>query len=99
MIDQGIPEGLKFGRKRDLDSITISAMDRICSQEFESAKFINLRDGQILESECTKSIVLVLSTYKDQTTNPPETIMQNISMVISKYGESFLHAFNNTVLS
>ena len=86
MIDQGIPNRLKFGRKMDLDSITIGAMDKTCSEEFESAEFIEIRDGEILESECTKFNLLVLSTYKDHTTNPPEIIMQNISMLISKYG-------------
>ena len=87
MIYQGIPDRLKFGRKRDLDSITIGAMDRTCSEDFESAEFIDLRHGQILESECTKFNVLVLSTYKDHI-NPTDFIIQNISMVISKYGES-----------
>ena len=86
LIEQGIPKGLKFGRKRNLDSITIGAMDKTCSEEFESAEFIEIRDGEILESECTKFNLLVLSTYKDHTTNPPEIIMQNISMLISKYG-------------
>ena len=83
MIDQGIPNRLKFGRKMDLDSITIGAMDKTCSEEFESAEFIEIRDGEILESECTKFNVLVLSTYIDHI-NPT----QNISMMISKYGKS-----------
>ena len=86
LVDKGNPISLKFGRNRDLDSITISATKKICSENVESSEYIDIRDGQVLESECTKFKALVLSSYEDQTTNTFESIMWNISMIISKYG-------------
>ena len=106
LVDQGIPASLKFGWKSDLDSITISAMNNSCSKEFESAKYVDIRHGQIFESECTKFTALVLSSYQELTTNQitnqitieqfykqqprknTHDTMHNVSMLISKYGES-----------
>ena len=73
LIDQGFPENIKFGVKNDLESITINAMNNSCSEEFESAKYIDIRHRQIFESECVKFKVLVLSSYQESTTTkqPP----------------------------
>ena len=67
LINQGIPESLRFGRKNNLDSIIISAVNNSCSEEFESAKYIDIRHEQIFESECTKFTALVLSSYQELT--------------------------------
>ena len=92
LIDQGIPKSLKFGKLRNLDSITISAMNKTCSEEFESTQYIDIRDGQTWESECTKFQALVLSSYKDSAS---QDIIKNVSLLISKNGESFFLAFKN----
>ena len=67
LIDQGVPETLQFGSKRDIDSVIINAMNNSCSEEFESAEYIDIRQGQIFESECVKYKVLVLSSYQELT--------------------------------
>ena len=73
IIDKGIPRKLKFGRNRNLDLITISSTKATCKENFEIARTILVRDGEIIESECErKEHILVLSTK--QMTNIPQMI-------------------------
>ena len=71
IINKGIPYHLKFGEKRNLNSVTISAIDKTCDENFESTSSIYLRNGEIWESECDKQI-LVLNSRK--ATNIPMVI-------------------------
>lgn len=76
LVDKGIPHFLKFGKKRNLDFISISEMNLSCAENFERASHLYIRKNKILESECEKSHALVLSTY-NQSNRP---------IVISTFG-------------
>ena len=81
IIDEGIPTKLKFGKNRDLDSIRISSTNATCDENFEIARTVLIRNGEIIESECEmKERFLVLSTYQSS----------NIPMMISYPGEHFI---------
>ena len=62
IINEGIPNKLKFGKNRDLDLITISSTNTTCKENFEITKTILIRNGEIVGSECETKHVLVLST-------------------------------------
>ena len=54
---------LKFGKNRDLELITISSTNTICEENFEIARTILIKNGEILGSACETKHILVLSTY------------------------------------
>ena len=81
IIDEGIPKKLKFGKKRDLDLITISSTKSKCGKNLEIARSVLIRNGEVIESECgKKERFLLLSTYSPT----------NIPMMILLPGELFI---------
>ena len=73
IIDEGIPTKLKFGKNRDLDFVRISSTNATCDENFEIARTVLIRNGEIIESECEmKERFLVLST--DNWANIPKMI-------------------------
>ena len=79
IINEGIPTKLKFGKNRDLDSIRISSTNATCDENIEIARAVLIRNGEIFESECVRSF-LVLSTFRST----------NIPKMISFPGEHFI---------
>ena len=79
IINEGIPTKLKFGKNRDLDSIRISSTNATCDENFEIARTVLIRHGEIIESECVRSL-LVLSTSQSS----------NIAKMFLYPGEHFI---------
>ena len=73
VINEGIPTKLKFGKNRDLELITISSTNTICEENFEIARTIFIRNGDIRGSSCETKHLLVLSTK--ESTNVPKMIV------------------------
>ena len=73
IINEGIPTKLKFGKNRDLELITISSTNAKCDENSVLTRTVLIKNGGIIESECAKKRVLVLSTADSR--NVPKMIM------------------------
>ena len=78
IFNRGLPHDLKFGFKRDLESITISGDNQECHENFESTSSIYIQNSEVVTSECIKA-VLLLSTRRKS----------NIPMVIPVNGDVY----------
>ena len=73
IINEGIPLTIKFGKNRDLNFITMSEINTTCDENFEIARAVFIRNGQIMKSECVRNERLLVLTTR-QLSNIPKMI-------------------------
>ena len=89
IINTGFPHDLKFGKNRDLETVTMipSNFTGTCNEYTESTNVIRIQKEEVIESECSAPKVLILSTshnaYDDHTP------IYNTPMIISTDGKFF----------
>ena len=89
IINEGLPLDLKFGKNKNLDKVTIISSDSTgtCNEYYESTNVIQIKNEEIIESQCSAPKVLILSTsYQAHNDYIP---IHNTPMIISTNGEFF----------